>query len=175
MATVPVSKTWVDGVVTTKADLDAQTKTSWEFFLDKPFCKVERASSVQSIAASGSHVAISFDTEVEDNDGMYSAGSPTRITIQTDGLYLVQAHTNWAVNVNNNRLTSINKNGIGNFVAFHTRPADSTDSCTQIWWLGRLVAGNYLELGVRQTTVGAVNTGTGTGIPTMSVKWMAAL
>jgi hypothetical protein len=45
-------------------------------------------TSTQSIA-SGTNVAISFDTAIVNVGGMYSAGSPDRFTIQATGVYLM--------------------------------------------------------------------------------------
>ena len=47
----------------------------------------QRATSNQSIP-NLVWTAIAFDTELHDNDGIFVIGAPTRLTIQTDGIYV---------------------------------------------------------------------------------------
>ncbi|MFZ9988482.1 MAG: hypothetical protein ACO3HV_12105 [Candidatus Nanopelagicales bacterium] len=58
-----------------------------------PMCLLTK--SAQSITA-GSDTAITGYTEAVDTDGMYDAGSPTRITIATAGLYLFTLNVLWS-------------------------------------------------------------------------------
>ncbi len=59
------------------------------------YARVRRAA-VQAIANNGA--AVSWDTKDADTDGMYSAGSPTRLTIVHPGLYIVNFSLSWAFN-----------------------------------------------------------------------------
>lgn len=43
----------------------------------------------QTIAEGTTPVTVTYDTELSDTDGMHTSGSPTRITIQTAGFYVV--------------------------------------------------------------------------------------
>lgn len=47
-------------------------------------------------ASAGSFTAVSFDTEVYDTDTYHAGGSPTRITIPFDGLYIVGGNCNFS-------------------------------------------------------------------------------
>jgi hypothetical protein len=58
-------------------------------------CTVRRVAA-QTITPAGTYCAVSWDTKDADTDGMYSAGTPTKVNIVHTGLYLITAVANWA-------------------------------------------------------------------------------
>jgi len=63
-------------------------------------------STTQTIAASTT-TALSWDTEISDTDGLWDAGSPTRFTIQTAGVYIAGGGVNIQGNTTAPRLVLI--------------------------------------------------------------------
>ena len=72
-------------------------------------CVVRRVA-VQSINTS-SLTTISFDTEDLDDNGFYTAGSPTRITLPRKGIYLIEAAAVFASNATGYRYTDLPRSG----------------------------------------------------------------
>lgn len=54
---------------------------------------------------------ITFDTVVIDNDEMYNASNPTKLTCKTPGYYLIIADINFNMSPTGNKIVAINKNG----------------------------------------------------------------
>lgn len=87
------------------------TADAWQqlgLFFDPPACRVFKAAN-QSLANT-TWTAIIFDSEVYDTDNMHSlVTNPTRITINTPGLYLLTANVIFAP-ATGNRLAGFRKN-----------------------------------------------------------------
>ena len=75
-----------------------------------PMCLLTRSG--QPITASTDTVITGY-TEDVDTDGMYDAGSPTRITIATAGLYMLNINVAWSGTASTRTDGYIEQNGIG--------------------------------------------------------------
>lgn len=128
-----------------------------------PFARVTRAAS-QSVN-NNTATALSFDTETEDASGMYSAGNPTRLTIQGSGNKIahVTCMASFAFDVDGIRRVAIYKNGTLQNVAaggaaIVTMPTNTSTSAEVV--LSTLVAcaaGDYLEMFVTHVAGAALN------------------
>jgi hypothetical protein len=104
--------------------------------------------------------AVTFDGEVWDSDTMIGIiAHPTRVTIVTPGIYAVTSYTAWPSNATGVRWAWVQRSGAelitglelpGSAVSLHGT-AISTSAIVS------LVAGDYLELQVGQTSGGALN------------------
>lgn len=61
-------------------------------FLAKPPSALVRKSTDQALAAGSTWKAVSWNTEVFDNDTMWSSTDPTKVNINTNGKYQVSGH-----------------------------------------------------------------------------------
>lgn len=114
-------------------------------------------SSTQAIA-SGAYDALSFDVERYDNDGIWSAGFPTRFTIQESGIYLVTGLVVWTTAAAGVRGIRARVNG-ATVIQTDVRAAMSGDAVplfiSTVW---QFAAADYVEIQVLQSTGGALNT-----------------
>lgn len=148
-------RTYVTGEVVTAAMLNADHRDNLAHLYDLangPVCQVRR-STAQAITSSTSFNAISFNTEVEDTHNMWTAGSPTRVTIPTgwSGLYVVTFNAGVEVNANGGRglRLSLNTSDAAEVVG---APISSLHWFGSISALIRAVAGNYIEAKVLQNS-----------------------
>ncbi len=126
-------------------------------------------SSTQSIADS-TDVLATWDTEAYDNGGLHSLTSNTsRITIVTPGKYIISAAIDWANDSVGGRMAQIQKNGTG---VARQRAAASITSGNSVSYLAHLVAGDYIEINVRQTSGGPLNINTSSEC-FFSAQWLA--
>ena len=120
---------------------------------------------------------ISFDTDAgsgaHDTDGMWDAGSPTVITIQTTGLYLVTASIS-AGSATGNAITtlqmSLNTSAGGSFSCFGANGNTGTGAAASASGVTSLTAGDTVS-------VQCYFNGSGTGLTigggtTMSATWV---
>jgi hypothetical protein len=82
--------TFTAGAILTAAQMN-QIGTNVNNSRVPSMCKVARVSSAQSITP-GAAAYAQWNSELYDTDGMYDAGSNTRITIGTVGVYSVQVY-----------------------------------------------------------------------------------
>jgi hypothetical protein len=81
-------RTWVASEIVNDATLNTHVRDNLNAIVNPPYVHVRAASTTTTI---GTTIAgVQWDTEVADTDNMYSAGTNTRVTINTAGLYLVQ-------------------------------------------------------------------------------------
>jgi hypothetical protein len=109
--------------------------------------------TTQSIP-SGVFTNVSFDVEVYDTDNMFDPMTPTRLTFNTPGVYLVTGAARWADNATGRRAVGIvpNANGIA-FLAADTRDATASGASRQnVSTTARFQAGDFIELKVEQTS-----------------------
>lgn len=91
-------------------------------------------------------------------DTNWSAGSPTRLTAQRDGVYLITLNFEWTANVNGRRYTEIRLNGSTIIATCENDIEPSAgrsriNMCT-VW---EMSASDYVEARVYQNTGGALN------------------
>jgi hypothetical protein len=111
-------------------------------------------STDQNIAPSAAGIAVTFDTVIFDNDAMWAAGQPTRLTIKTPGKYLVGGCVFWDVG-GGTRSLMVRKNGATSVVrSKFSIPAGETANCAnEAATYYRFLKDDYIELIVAQTGV----------------------
>jgi hypothetical protein len=134
-----------------------------------PKARVTR-SSTQSIS-NNTVTAVSFNSEQDDNDGIYSAGSPTRLTAARAGKYSVTGAIEWAANATGTRFLALRVNGT-TYIAM-ARQMTVTGGATTEMHIARdwdFAASDYVEMIVFQDSGGALNIGATAGYtPELSI------
>jgi hypothetical protein len=154
------------------------TADAWQqmgLFFDPPACKVFR-SAVQLITNT-TWTAITFDNESYDTDNMHSNTiTPTRITVNTPGLYLLTANVLFAASATGNRLYGFRKNTLS--------PTDPTEGFNggagaagnetggTLSQIVKAVASDYFEVMVWQSSGGSLNTTNIDGSLTFTATWI---
>jgi len=120
--------------------------------------------------------ALALDLEEADTDNMHDlVTNNSYITIKTPGLYWVYGTAGFAVVTAGRRMIRIRSNGTTTIAASEPGSiADATSfpilTCGR---LTRLAATNYIELGLTQTSGGAVNTYIGAShAPYLEALWV---
>lgn len=117
-----------------------------------------RRNVSQSMANGGPYVAISFTHTDYDNDGMWDPGDPTRLTVQTAGIYLVIAQVHWAAHATGYRGHLITHSADGPIAQWHADPNDVTNlvrgTLSTTW---SCLAAEYFELTVWQNSGGPLD------------------
>lgn len=86
---IPTMKTWVDGETVTPQDFNEQIRDVGNFVIGgRPFLRLAQRTTPQNMP-SGNWAEIVWDTEEADTDNMWDPVSPTLITIQASGIYMV--------------------------------------------------------------------------------------
>jgi hypothetical protein len=98
--------TAVAGEVLTAAFWNTNVRDNIANLIVPPACRAERAVQTMN---NGSIMAVNFDTEAFDTDGMFSATS-NFITIKTAGIYVVTASVGLAASASGNRIAFIYRN-----------------------------------------------------------------
>lgn len=123
-------------------------------------CTVTRTTN-QSITAS-TPTAVTWEAEVDAIDG-WVVGSPTRLTVPAGVNHVrLQIAAGWAADATGSRQVTVRKNGSATAVAglpYDERAAAGTlpTSCAIVSPPLAVVAGDYFEVWVQQTTAGAIN------------------
>jgi hypothetical protein len=99
---------------------------------------------------------LSFDTEDVDNDGMYTSGAPTRITIVHPGFYLITANVTYSSDVDGYRRTIILLNNAAITTDTHTGAIAMAVSAI-VTTVRHLAAADYLEVQLYHTAGNALN------------------
>lgn len=110
----------------------------------------------QTIAEDAALAAVTFDTELADTDGMHSSGSPTRITIQTAGWYLIGFSGQLAADTDYQRLLArIRLNG-STELSSNQNPGTtvSAPQTLETSTVSLLSVGDYVEVMVFQAEAG---------------------
>lgn len=84
---VPDPKTWVDGEIVGASDLNTEIRDAINFMINKPFANVY--SLVDQDIPNQAFTVLQWNQTAEDNDGMYSNVYPSRLTVNTPGIWLV--------------------------------------------------------------------------------------
>lgn len=125
-----------------------------------PAVRVAPSTNLTALAPSGTWVAIPFNSEDYDTDGMHDTTvNTTRLTAKTPGLYKVTGRVNWttagvsapiylAINRNGSEVAKVNKLPIA---------TDGTGDVIEINTDVMLAAGDYVELLFQQASGGARN------------------
>ena len=111
-----------------------------------------------SIATSGTSQALTFNSERYDTDSIHDIGSNTsRLTIPSDGTYLITAHVQFGASATGARGLGIRLGGSTN-IAWHTQPAAASGTTiVSLSTVYQFTATQYVELMAFQTSGGALN------------------
>jgi hypothetical protein len=113
--------------------------------LQNSLARVYRSSD-QSISTS-TDTALSFNTEQYDTDGFWTSGTPTRITIPTDGYYHIDSIVAWEQNNVGYRRHWLRVDGGSTVIGEHqTIPAASSDSGSYVSTDYYFTANQYIEV-----------------------------
>ncbi len=153
------------------------TADAWQqlgLFFDPPACRVFRSAN-QSIP-NVTWTALIFDNEAYDTNGMHdNVITPTRITINTPGLYLLTSTVIFAP-ATGNRLTGFRKNNLS-----PTDPTEgfaagtgnaSNEAGFTLTQVVKAIAGDYWEVMVWQGSGGALNASIIDGGLTFTATWI---
>lgn len=115
------------------------------------YCSL-RLNALTSIPSNAATL-IPWDTVELDPSGMYSAGTPTRITVPVSGVYVVQHQLNWTGFASNNSPEGqLLKNGAAYQTLYGVAGAAPGNSFLGGAALADLVAGDYLEVSAYQNS-----------------------
>jgi len=112
-----------------------------------------RRTTHQTIGTGGPYTAIIFDITDFDNDSIWNVANPTRLTINTAGIYLFLAQTRWPAHAAGYRSMYIEHSTAGVLVQEMTQQADANNI-----WRGHTAStwdcleDDFVELKVYQNT-----------------------
>lgn len=91
---------------------------------------------------------ISWDSALYDNGGLFNVGTPTRLTIKHDGVYLITANIAFLASATGGRAVKIRKNGLVSNMGFSGCGSAGATQFTGVTHsvLRRLVATDILEV-----------------------------
>ena len=135
------------------------------FLLNPPECRVEQTTA-QSIATGvATATSITFQNVNIDNDGMWNAGTPSLITIQTSGWYEIEFAVSWATKssdatVRFSGLVVNGANAAASIVAWTEFMNDSSPTPDMVTTYDYFFStGDTVALGAMQNTGANLNTG----------------
>jgi len=139
--------------------LDGQHSTYFKSDV-QPYVSLYRSAALN--IANTTNTALTWDGVTSNDYGMYSSGSPTRVTIQVAGMYLVTGIVGYQGSIVGNRIVYIYKNGS----LFHLTNTTATNSSANSIGLNASVPlylqpNDYLELGTYQNSGGDLALWTG--------------
>lgn len=145
-------------------------KAALDFLANPPACRLYHGTT-QNVA-NGADTVMTFNSERFDTDAMHDAGSPTRITFNTAGLYVVGGWVSYASDTDFQFYrTQIRLNGatlIGEQTASHTYAGSiGADSLLTLIW--KFAAADYIELLTTQVNASA---GTLASAPEFWATWI---
>ena len=179
MATVPDPKTWSVAERLTAAGLNAQLRDPLDFLLAPPLVDVYRTAD-KSIANS-TWTLLDWDAESRDTDSMHDVSTNnSRIIAQTAGRYLINLTVAFAsVGTGAGRLT-VRKNAAGvdtggtRAYPIRLQPFQAANfNVIDANFEADLVAGDYLEAFVFQSSGAALNVNAGPTLSFFQMRWVA--
>lgn len=160
MATYSAPTTITTGQLVTASLMNTDWGGNIAFLANPPTCRVYNTSAIS--LATGSYTTLTFNSERWDPTSMHSTVSnPSRITISTAGVYIIEGHVQFDTNTTSERILEFLVNGT-NEIAFQRLASNGTGgssiySLVTVW---KFAAADYVELRAYQATGGAQNTGT---------------
>lgn len=127
----------------------------------QPYCEVSDVAN--SVANNANTVIGTTFTETTDTHNYHSdVTNRSRLTVPAGlgGTHMTFGRTSFASDATGHRRTNITLNGSGTHITIAQQDAVSTAGATTVltnFWVGRLVAGDYVELSVLQNTGSALN------------------
>lgn len=176
MPQIPVPKTWVDGDFFTAPTANTELRDMLNFLINPPRVALSRVSSVS--LPTGVAVVIPWENQFINTAGMWTAGSPTRITIQVPGKYRISVIGSFSTNTTNIRVIQVRLNGSTpsyKIVQCAPTPSPSADTvCGGSLVLPYTFAiGEFIEIQATQST-GSTLTFAGGSDAYVTAEWMGA-
>lgn len=128
----------------------ASLKTAIENVPDHLAARV-RQSSNQTIA-NNTTTTLSWDTTDFDTGSFYSAGTPDRLTIPSDGIYRVTANVAWTHNTTGIRSAYVKVNGGNDVLVDSCDPETNGATYINMTGIQKFNAGDYIQFSVYQTS-----------------------
>jgi hypothetical protein len=157
-----ISKTTFGDIV--KADLD--------YLANPPIVSVYNSAS-QNHATTAAWQALTFDSEIDDTNGMHSTVTNTsRFTVVTAGLYIVSAFAARGVGIRKNgTLATGPTHGASLVPTTGAAVGTATGICRPV----RLIVGDWIELVAYQSSGGilAMTGSAASGYPHFSASWVS--
>lgn len=138
-----------------------------------PMARIHRAAAL-SHTSTGNFQTISFDTETFTNtDGMWAAGTPTRLTFTTAGVYLITCNVNFATNATGTRALELRVNAAATQIAYvdATASANLTNGLTATTLYSAAV-NDYVYPQAFQNSTANLAYSVGQGQLSLSVVWV---
>jgi hypothetical protein len=175
VATIPSFSTASAGGTLTAALWNSNVRDAGNFFLGRPH--VILTQGVAQAIANTTFTALTWDTEVRDNDAVHSTVTNTsRMTVVTAGWYRVSGTCGWAGSATGQRLSrwAVNGTGVeGTEIAFSSA-LSTTSAVPAVTADFFLNAGDFVELFVWQNTGGSLNTNIGSTTKSRAqLLWLA--
>lgn len=111
------------------------------------------ANANQIIPNGGDGTKLSFSTVRWDTDGLFDIADPTKLTIKTDGVYIITALIEWATSANGVRYVDILLNNT-DYIGIESRQGASAAIYMHATSIYTLKAGDYIEVLVFQNSGG---------------------
>jgi hypothetical protein len=155
-----------NGHVLTADSSVSPTGLKWAAPAGTTFSGVSVFNTAAQSIANNTNTALTFNSENFDTDGYHSTTTNTsRLTIPTgkNGYYLITANFVFALNATGNRDMFFAKNGTALRYAFSPIASSATYTGMALTFIANLVATDYIELWVNQTSGGNLNADTTSG------------
>jgi hypothetical protein len=174
---VPAPPDWSTPETITEAKLDS-ISTVINYLLAPPRCYTYRASD--GALAHATWDPINFANEAYDSHAAHdNSTNNTRLVIPESGLYTITAHATFDVNATGQRAMNVRKNAAGvqtsgTDIIFVVIAGNGTTEARPIAVVDQqLVAGDYLELFVWQSSGGPLDVVGGIANTFLSFRWVA--
>lgn len=115
-----------------------------------PACRVFSSANQNILTATDT--TITFDSERFDTDTMWVVGSPTRITCNTAGVYIVTFCMTWSANASGDRKIRVRLNGSTLIVSDERSSGQNDPFDHSTSTLYKFAAGDYIEAYVGQNS-----------------------
>jgi hypothetical protein len=156
LATVPTLKTWNAGETVTAAALNANMRDPGNFYKGVPAAFAYMNGAV-NVANGAAWTVVPFETEFYDNDGMFTTGTPGRLTIATPGLYFVEGQVRYASNSGTTwRAGRIQMNGNTDIDTQYNPTVPSSSAQVYVKGWRQCVAGDYFTVSGLHGESGAI-------------------
>jgi hypothetical protein len=170
---VPTFDDWAAGEFPSADKMTTNVRDAGNFWRAPPLCVLRRDTDL-SIGTS-TFVAVTWQTVDVDNDGMFDAGTPTRITAQTPGWYQLTGAVAFAASAAGLRTAQYKRNGVDLFRCINAL-AVGASFFTELPFTGvvRLEADDYVEAIVWHNVGSALNLTAVDKTPRLELKWISA-
>lgn len=162
---LPVQRTWAAGETPSEGELDLNIRDAVNFLLSPPRVSLACGSPQDIQVGPPTFQVFGWDTEIIDTDEMWDSADPTKVHINTPGLYAVRAYlrypyispsgVSYGLALGRNTGGQWPSNNYPNRLADDTRSASKDSGRMTSLWISILYpfqAGEYIEVFTAQTT-----------------------